>query len=307
MKQMKVIIYAIIASMFFMQFGNLEVKADYKNGGQILKQLYCSTEHGLQETKQSIYYFQEFYAEISCLDGFGGCYYDEDERIVIRYSDSPDLFQNQIDFFDLSSEAYLEKCTYSYAELKNIQDAISNYVEDHANQAELDENYKLARLITSTCINEKDNILEVYLDDTSSEATELFQSAGFQNDAIKIFQGAEFEDNTTYIKPGQPVLTVNGSVSTMYSVGFRCRKLTSSGSYIYGFVTAAHGNTINDDVKIGSTNVGVSTSAGDSGGIAYIMSGSNCVMGIVKGADSRGYTYIVKYTEISDALSVSLY
>ncbi len=169
---------------------------------------------------------------------FAGCYLKNGE-LVIKLTDTG---KEIVSYFDntVNGSANYEKCSASLDELTAIKSHIENYV---ANSSESEDEVvnKLIDSIVCVATYIEENAICVTIKDCSEEKISLFKELVINSEHV-IFESTEgYVDDVVYVKPGEKIIImVNGS-GKEYSMGFRCKKLKSDGTYAKGFVTAAHG------------------------------------------------------------------
>lgn len=155
-------------------------------------------------------------------DYYGGCYIDENQKLVVYVKDVPSLRSSSI---DLNNDVIEKKtCTYSYNELIKIQKQVLNYVSNTTNIA-------TSQNVVAVSIMSKENLVKVGLLDCSDQKIKEFKENIADSPAV-IFERAEIVEPYYVLDPGSYISTTSGSFST----GYR-----AMGQYnADGFVTAAH-------------------------------------------------------------------
>ncbi len=146
----------------------------------------------------------------------------------------------------------LNKVKYSYAELSEVRDYITENME------------KLS--VVGTYTDPKKNAVVVELVEAQENSVELLkQIIGFDNIVVNIVPDLKIVDDATYIRGGYELKRVISSTSSgRGSLG--CGIKWSNGDI--GFLTTSHGaGSIGDDYKYGSIKIGEIASIKNSGSI----------------------------------------
>lgn len=105
-------------------------------------------------------------------------------------------------------------------------------------------------------INQEENNVFVQIKNCNESKIEVFKKAISDSSAI-VFENIIKIEYVYALNSGQGIL-IGPSLSSAgtYSIGFRCYRLLSTGGYIEGFVTAAHGNAVGENVYVSNKNIG---------------------------------------------------
>ena len=231
-------------ALFFTSNVSTFAKETEINGGDMLQELYEETvatseiitremELEIESTMRASYLESVMKSRNQYSDYYGGCYLNNGELIVKLTDTSDDVIAYFKDI--LGGTINYEKCVASLSELEMIHNHVLNYVKNCDKNTD-----ELAKSIISIAIYIKQNKVCVAIKDCTEEKISLFKEKIIDSEQI-IFESTQgYVNETTYVKPGEKIyITISGE-KKLYSVGFRCKKLESNGSYAYGFVTAAH-------------------------------------------------------------------
>lgn len=179
---------------------------------------------------------------------YGGCYIGDDDKLYVLLTDK--AAENTIDTMKemTKNTIVIEECQYSLDELMALKEYIGSFWD--SNESIIAE---VMKDVMSIGIDEMNNRIVVSIKDCSEDKINLFRKY------ICDFSEIEFEDTQGYL-PKAVNMYAGGHIvigSYAYSMGFRCRILNSAGTYNYGFVTAAHGNSIGQGVYYNNAFIGM--------------------------------------------------
>lgn len=258
---MKKILSVLITLAILLTLFNTSVFATSPNltGGQILKSIVEEKEIEKnqiqtidinQETVGATASYLQSYAKNNNLakDIYGGCYIDGDGNLHVLLTQKK---QDVVDTMSMIADNSLmyDLCCYTLDELTDIKDNISEMI---SNFDELQCCCLSLNDIVSVGVYEHENRVIVKLKDCSEEKIGEFKSKILDSDALEFECSNGYKKTATSIKAGQSIY-INGGY---YSVGFRCKKMRSSGDYVNGFMTAGHDNKNGDAAYISSVKVG---------------------------------------------------
>ena len=220
-------------------------KETENSGGEVLREIYeeevaiseiVTPEMELEsENNQRGLYLESVMKTRSQYSAYyGGCYLKKGELIVKLTDTSDDVVSYFRDV--LGGTINYEKCSATIDELKAIKAHIENYIE--TKDAREDE---LVQSIVSIGTFVKQNKVQVCMKDCTEEKIALFKKLITDSEHVLFESTQGYVDEVTYVKPGEKIYIMIEGAGESYSIGFRCKKLESNGSYAYGFVTAAHG------------------------------------------------------------------
>ncbi len=184
---------------------------------------------------------------------YGGGFMDEDGNLTIMVKGDTS-FGPKIIGKKNSVKVKYQKCKYSLAELNAIVDTLNDYAIHNSNGVKAN--------MSAWGVSEEDNIVEVYLYDTSYAAVQEFKENVSNSKAIIFLQGVEFVEETSYLYAGAKLskapITDTTTMEPVYgSYAFRARE--KFGTHRVGMVTAAHVLSVNDSAYMAYDGVGVCT------------------------------------------------
>ncbi len=263
-KIMSILIVGMIVIELFC--GNIYARQDVHNieGGELLKQ-FCnqkiekSYESTMENYKQiqagikSDYILKIVETSDEHRKYFGGTYIDNNDELVIMLTETVEEEEQFYESVVGSDSVCYEQCEVTLVELKKIKENILTFCE--RNKESEDED--IAELIDSivsvgTYIDE--NVVYVEIINFDAKKEDVFKKYVSASNRI-VFEDVnknELDASKLYI--GDNIYTYTDGEATEYSIGFRCKRLISDGSYSYGFVTAGHNNFILKGVFIGYTS-----------------------------------------------------
>lgn len=260
----KKIITIITAVAVFLSLFSINVSAAQTtnlSGGQLLKQ-YALEDSIVDETIMSTElttedkaavnaaYLQSYIdSNVNAEQAYGGRYIGDDGKLHVLFTEN---VQNSIiDSVNTmtESEAIYEQCEYTLDELIALKEYIGECL---LNFDKTNQNVD----VVSVGVYEQYNKIFVGIKDCNQEKIKTFKKY-ITNSAAVEFENAEKYDYCININAGSSVgIGATASTAGGYSVGFRCRYLRASGEYIYGFMTAGHGNSAGDFAFVGGTQIG---------------------------------------------------
>ncbi|MBQ6814741.1 MAG: hypothetical protein IJP13_04295 [Lachnospiraceae bacterium] len=253
----------ILSIAIVFEMGSFTIRAHSEkniSGADILRQIcegneesvVCNAYENSMETQaymKSIYLQDVMEVSKEHLECYGGTYISDDNELVVLLTDTVNSTKEYCE--ELVGEGVVYKqCAASIEELTELYDYIINLwtESDEFN----DENFlRLKDDIVGVGIYVEQNKVYVRIKNCDSEKIALFKECILDSEDVIFEEGEEYEESAGYIlKPGEGIYvgapsSVFGSI---YSIGFRCKRLNSYGVYTYGFITAAHGNEISDSV-----------------------------------------------------------
>ncbi len=240
-----------------------------KYGGEVLQELYGEgvvenevltpeMEVEKENTMKATYIDNAMKVNEEYSEYYGGVYLKNGE-LVVKLTDTE---SQVINFFENTFDATInyEKCNAALKELE----AINEYILSCKLNLDLYDDPILKELLESivmVAIGIEKNAVSVGIKEYSAEKVELFKKYILDSEHIIFVRGMDYVNENSNLNPGQLIkIKVNGT-KTSYSMGFRCKKLYSSGIYMYGFVTAAHyyvqnGNSVYVSTATGDIEIG---------------------------------------------------
>lgn len=240
-----IISIAIILSLFSVNVS--AVQAESLSGGQLLKQ-YVTGNSDTEDTAVSTEltagdeasinasYIQRYIeSNETAKQSYGGCYIDDNGKLHVLFTENvANSVINSVNTMTENNTVY-ETCEYTLDELTALKEYISGFMSAEITDAELAE---IANDISAVGIDEFSNKVFVKIKNCNEGKIQFFKDYISNSNAI-VFKNSIGYQNTVDIITGSEIYI---SGAGYYSVGFRCKKLTSSGNYVNGFMTAAHGN-----------------------------------------------------------------
>lgn len=205
-------------------------------------------------------------------DYYAGSYLNSDGLLVVRVCGLTDTIRLDVQQRTGNPLILIEEAETSYNTLLSLKTRVTDYVENNPGTP------VAANLLSSTILDNT-STLEIGVKDNSEDSVaavldEVFpatRSSGLsnvisfikeernpvdpvvqENDVIEPVFTISPTAATTTVYAGDKINTSSGYMS----IGFPCRMKTSSGSYVYGFVTSAHGCVKNGDISYNGTVIG---------------------------------------------------
>ena len=253
-----VVIFAMLLSMFSI---SVSAQTNGLSGGELLKQYVLSEKREQEEISLKEFSAQDeaiinaeylqSYIESNEMakKSYGGCYIDDNQKLHILFIENAE--KNVIATVDSITQntVIYEKCKYTIGELVAIKNHIENFMNTAVSDVEISS---IANDIVAVGIREDKNVVFVGIKNCTNEKIEIFKKKICASEAIAFENTQEFEEHTDVKLGGLITTNANGKLS----IGFRCKVLSSTGSYIKGFVTAAHGIAAGDDIYFVGTYLG---------------------------------------------------
>lgn len=177
----------------------------------------------------------DFEVEDSFPEYYGGSYINSDGDLVILVTD--DTKKEVSSISEVANEPFISECKYSYSDLSDTMDSISNALDTHrkARDGYTDE-------VICWAIDDKENCIYVYLKTLNDDTVEWFRENIVDSDSITFKQSDNgFSKESTL--SGQAISTTQYGLSA----AFRVRRSTNEG-FKYGFITCAHGNSLEESI-----------------------------------------------------------
>lgn len=195
-------------------------------------------------------------------DYYAGAYLNSDGLLVVRVCDLTDTIRLDIQQRTGNPFILIEVAETSYNTLLSLKKTVTNYVENNP------ETPVASNLLSATVLDNT-STLEIGVKDSSADSVSEVLSAVFpttrSSGLVNVISFVEEERNpvdsnansidpvaaiaptsaTTTVYSGDRIDTDSGYMS----IGFPCRMKTSSGDYVYGFVTSAHGCVNNGEIS----------------------------------------------------------
>lgn len=259
----KKIITIITAFAVFLSLFSINVSAEQTtnlSGGELLKRYIFESAvsdnvkvsaETANETISSVNatYLQSYIdSNATAKQTYGGCYIGDDDKLHVLFTNN--VVDNTIDTIKMMTEnkAVIERCQYSLDELM----ALKEYIGDLWDNTE-PFIVEIMNDVMSVGVDEMNNRIVVSIKNCNQDKINLFRKY------ISNFAAIEFEDTKGYV-PTAINMCAGSHIQIGnygYSLGFRCRILNSAGTYNYGFVTAAHDNSIGQSVYYNTGYIGM--------------------------------------------------
>ena len=287
-----------------------------KTGGEILKDIYVTAEKQMpteiaeppvdSSTLMTAQYVSSTLSESrDYADNYGGTFIDDNTVVVLMCGDTEQAEAYCSEIVGKTAVEY-QICQYSFDYLTSLSESILSFYKANYNTA----NIELSDLLTSIVsvgIYEEENAVCVEILNCNDELIDTFKTYISNSDAI-IFEKAiaVAEDATITVSPGELIYMDPDPTDeywSIYSMGFRCWLMDTNGNYIYGFVTAGHGNSVNDPVyasdgvQIGYVYDRVLSGNADAAFVAVTNSNYTCTNDVFYGSDVlEDRYYMTSYT-----------
>lgn len=165
---------------------------------------------------------------------YSGTYMNDDQNLVVMTNKSSEEFKEDLREVTNNDELIFKTANYSYNELLDTYNTLTNKIS----KGSLD-------CVKSVYISQTNNCVVVGINEINVENMTLIKDEVKNSDILK-FEVCSDDTATASVHPGQQIKIGNG----YYSMGFRAYYSTSTGKKVYGFVTAGHNTSINDEVHV---------------------------------------------------------
>jgi len=135
------------------------------------------TEISKPKTSKSKFLYKEYY---------GGGFMDENGNLTIMVKGDTSVGAKIVGKNNNSAKIKYQKCKYSLSELNAVMDSITDYVRNNKNATSAN--------LTLWFASEQNNVVEVYLLDTTQFAINDFRDKISKSSAIKFMQGEPFKE-----------------------------------------------------------------------------------------------------------------
>lgn len=135
------------------------------------------------------------------------------------------------------------QCSISIKKLEELKEYICDFHSENVGiECEDDKLELLLDSIVAVGIYTDKNKVFVQIVDCNKEKVSTFKKYIIDSEYIIFEDSDNYIDNSDYfLEPGEQIKMYAEGAYREWSIGFRCKKLNSSGNYIYGFITAGHG------------------------------------------------------------------
>lgn len=220
--------------LYTKEFKSLSEQVYREKYGDNYLEIFEKNNRATQNAQKITSMFEKDYnEELIYPDYIGGIYIDEDDNLVIQVveknvnnkkSSNTAVLNNIMSIDNNSITEYVE---YSYSELKNIQNIITNKFETG----------KYFDLISMFYIDEALNNVVVVLKNLDDKSIKTFKEEIIDTDLVTFIEGGEMKTSSD--------INAGGPISIGCSVGYRARKSLIDS----GFVTAAHCVELNEIIS----------------------------------------------------------
>ncbi|MCD7825707.1 MAG: S1 family peptidase [Clostridiaceae bacterium] len=161
-------------------------------------------------------------------DYYGGAFINENDELVVEVTENTEQVVQELQKITGDQTVGIMVVKRSYNELLNVYQTIVDSLTES----------DVAKLVSSCYVDEKNNCVTVKINNIQAE--EEIRNTICDADCLNfvVVEGTIQADAT--LKPGSYVTIGDYG----YSIGFRCIRMTESGSFTNGFISAAHGNSV---------------------------------------------------------------
>ena len=202
------------------------------------------TEISKPKTSKSKFLYKEYY---------GGGFMDENGNLTIMVKGDTSVGAKIVGKNNNSAKIKYQKCKYSLSELNAVMDSITDYVRNNKNATSAN--------LTLWFASEQNNVVEVYLLDTTQFAINDFRDKISKSSAIKFMQGEPFKEEKSLLYSGSKMSlgALEGATAQPAYGSFAFRARETSGQHRIGMVTAAHVISVGEYVYNWNDNIGTCT------------------------------------------------
>lgn len=207
------------------------------------------------------YFFQEEAPEGELYpEEVAGVYYEDGIGIVVDVTENSENIEQQLEnVVGQEEKIAVNVVDYSYQELEEQKEEIESKCQTIL-LCDNSEAKELVQKITSIDVDEQENQVVVGIDKLSNKDKETFVKYICKLEKIILVENNEkVTPCSTELKPGMRIYgdrIEDDEVWEAYSLGCRAWRITSSGRYEYGFITAAHSNIIGTKFYADSNYIG---------------------------------------------------
>lgn len=248
----KIVVLIIVFSTLLSRFSSnvLALQSENLGGGQLLKNsmlennlIYEDVElaeiQAEDITLAKATYLQSYIdSNPIAKQAYGGRYIDEKGKLHVVFTENVQTVTiNDVNTIT-NGEVVYESGEYTLDELMAIKKHISNTVLGIWEQCGANS---IVADLASIGVYEQYNRVVVRLKNCDAEKISEFKKTIIDTDAVLFEDCKGYENQSAIYRAGR---TINiPECSSGYSIGFRCRYLSSQGNYYNGFMTAGHGNS----------------------------------------------------------------
>lgn len=222
-------------------------KADFNNEESI-ESFAQRQREAAEENTNLINYFIENYNNISrsnyeVEDSFpyyyGGSYINASGELVVLVTENGSQSKSNLDVIsNIANDPIIESCEYAYTDLNDIMECIMTKLKE---LRETKSSY--SEQVKCWAIDDEENCIYVYLKECNDEVIEWFKREISNSESI-VFKVSNDVSEEEVNLSGQGVYRVG---PIYFSGAFRVRRSTDDG-YKYGFITCAHGNSLESTI-----------------------------------------------------------
>lgn len=169
-------------------------------------------------------------------DYYGGTYIDHDNQLVVMLTENNRSLKNALKSVTNNENLKIDIVQYSYEELTNLMNIISNAMETRVGRKENHQQFEVCDNIVSYSLMDNKNRIVVQIKNIDEYKIQEFKMKITDSNAIlfeNIQEDIEFKASTN---PGAEIKTTFSTFST----AFRVKRYTTAGEET-GFITCAHG------------------------------------------------------------------
>ncbi|MBO4459109.1 MAG: hypothetical protein J5778_00450 [Clostridiales bacterium] len=172
-------------------------------------------------------------------------------KLTLLVTCSPDTVREEICSATGNNDIIIEQVPYSYNYLVSCQDEVLNKISVlQKNKAEYSEN------IIECGIREKNNKIEITINKQSSKTIETIEKYFSEYEMISVLVDNSPCQEISNVTAGTDNYVKNATAGGYCTISFCASRVNSAGVTEKGFVTAGHAGSLNDVMKISTTNVG---------------------------------------------------
>ncbi|MBD5089647.1 MAG: hypothetical protein HDT30_12720 [Clostridiales bacterium] len=207
-------------------------------------------------------YITEVGEEPNYPDYYAGAYVDSEGMLTVCTTSMAKKIKNKIYDATESKEIKIEEKENSYDELLKVKSFIEEKISNISKEKGVLED------ICAVAIDDKNNVVVVEVRNLNELKQRNLESLFGDSDQI------EYKNRDKDIKPVSKSLSAgmrtyysSDGWDHLYSIGYKAFRITSSGEFQYGFVTAGHGNSVGYVMKYDGDEIGRITGREFSGSV----------------------------------------
>lgn len=207
-------------------------------------------------------YITEVGEEPNYPDYYAGAYVDSEGMLTVCTTSMAKKIKNKIYDATESKEIKIEEKENSYDELLKVKSFIEEKISN------ISKEKGVLGDICAVAIDDKNNVVVVEVRNLDELKQRNLESLFGDSDQI------EYKNRDKDIKPVSKSLSAgmrtyysSDGWDHLYSIGYKAFRITSSGEFQYGFVTAGHGNSVGCVMKYDGDEIGRITGREFSGSV----------------------------------------